>query len=163
MIFNTIPIFTAILAFVFLKELLQVVQILAMSAAFLGVVLVAMSGPSEAGKSQIGGMILMGLTSLCFSSGFIINRMVNASMHWLTVPFYIGVVISTTMLVSLALQPWLGAFHFQFYDRYILMCLTGTGLFGIAACVLMSYAFCLAKAGLVSAIVSVEIGKPFGV
>ena len=48
-IYNTIPIFTAILAFVFLKELLQVVQILPMSAAFFGVVLVAMSGPSEAG------------------------------------------------------------------------------------------------------------------
>ena len=111
-IYNTIPIFTAILAFIFLKELLNVLQILAMSAAFLGVVLVAMSGPSEAGKSLLWGLLLMGLTSLCCSGGFILNRMVNASMHWLTVPLYTGIVISLTMLIALALQPWLGAFHF---------------------------------------------------
>ena len=158
-IYNTIPIFTAILAFVFLNERLRIVQILAMGVAFLGVTLVSLSSPSESGKSQIGGLLLMTLASLFFSSGFTLNRMVNASLHWLSNPFYVGVVMVATILVALVLQPWLGVLHFELYDSHVLACMVGTAGSGIAATVLMSYAFSMAKAGLASAIVSVEIGK----
>ena len=142
---HTSPVFTALIAFVSLRETFRAADRFNLFFAFLGAAGLGFSvlhapedGDSEA---QIFAMLLCTVSAVLSSYGYALLREINISAHCLTAPFFLG--LSGTFVGVLAMLFGLkGGFEevlaLEARAIYLLTTATGAAVIGI---IILSWAF----------------------
>jgi drug/metabolite transporter (DMT)-like permease len=97
----TMPVWTALLAWVFLKERLTFPRLVMLTAGIIGVLLILRPG----GGSFHPAALAMVLGSLCYASSFIFTKRLSSTDSALAVLFWMAV-LQTPISLALALPQW---------------------------------------------------------
>ena len=162
-IFNTMPFVTRCMGHLFLRERISWSDFIAMVVSYSGVAIIALntSQDEEGAETSLPlGFLAILFTLVLFSVAYVANRLANRRVHYLIAPFYIGVTFFVFHSVTLVAE--LFGSHMYSFERYnleIVLCLFANALLSFIGTSMLSYTLSLEKAGLVAAIVSLEIGK----
>ena len=93
MIFNLNPLFVTLIAYVFLKEEYDIIKILSVIGAFLGVFIVGFGRRNETALeiSQTVGIILCLTAALLWAPTVAIKRVLNQRIHYIISPYYLSI------------------------------------------------------------------------
>ena len=91
-LYNLIPFFVGLFAWCFLRERLHYADGIAMVVSFIGVFLVAYFSEDEEHKdTQTLGVLVMLVTATFIGASMVAHRAAGSSIHYLTIPFYLGI------------------------------------------------------------------------
>ena len=90
-LYNLVPLFVSLFAWCFLRERLHIADGISLAISFGGVFLIAYFAEDEAHKNtQTTGVFVMLAAAALFGISMTLHRAAGSSVHYLTIPFYLG-------------------------------------------------------------------------
>ena len=129
-LYNLIPLFVSFFAWLFLRERLHYADGISLGVSFGGVFLIAYFADDEAHKdTQALGVLVVLLAAAVIGVSMVCHRAAGKQVHYLTIPFYLGVFGIADVLLFVVMCQWHWAFSFDRYDSTLLGLMLATGSF----------------------------------